>query len=29
VIIPLLEWLEQHRFTRRTTDGDHEIIATS
>ena len=29
VIIPLLEWLEQQRFTRRTTDGDHEIIATS
>lgn len=29
VIIPLLEWLEQHRFTRRTADGDHEITATS
>ncbi|MDQ3476870.1 MAG: selenocysteine-specific translation elongation factor [Actinomycetota bacterium] len=26
VIIPLLEWLEQHRFTRRTSGGDHEIV---
>lgn len=26
VIIPLLEWLEQHRFTRRTPDGDHEVV---
>lgn len=29
VIIPLLEWLEQHRFTRRTPTGDHELIAAS
>ncbi len=29
VIIPLLEWLEQHRFTRRTPTGDHEIIGAS
>ena len=27
VIIPLLEWLEQHRFTRRTPEGDHEVIS--
>ena len=26
VIIPLLEWLEQHRFTRRTPDGGHEVV---
>ncbi len=26
VVIPLLEWLEQHRFTRRTPEGDHEVI---
>lgn len=25
VIIPLLEWLEQHGFTRRNADGDHLI----
>lgn len=28
VIIPLLEWLEQHRFTRRTAEGDHESLST-
>lgn len=27
VIIPLLEWLEQHGFTRRNVDGDHEAVS--
>lgn len=27
VIIPLLEWLELHGFTRRTADGDHEVVS--
>ncbi|MDQ3505157.1 MAG: selenocysteine-specific translation elongation factor [Actinomycetota bacterium] len=29
VIIPLLEWLEQNRYARRTPDGNHEIVAAS